>query len=255
MSPRGSRARAPLHDLRSGRRRLDGPTSSYLFRVLRLAPGDELAVFDPLAHTEARARVVRADPHDGELDIDEPGPSVVRARRALVLVQSLSKGDKLDAIVRDATELGATAVVVARAQRSVVQVDGARAEARLERLRRVAEQAARQCGRGDPPEVEGPLDWSRALAAALSRASSASLGGAFCLHPRGALTLGPTLVDAITRDGGLAFAIGPEGGLTDEELSEASTAGFVTASFGPLVLRTETVAAAVLGAVRVLDGD
>jgi 16S rRNA (uracil1498-N3)-methyltransferase len=255
VSPRGSRARAPLHDLRSGRRRLDGPTSSYLFRVLRLVVGDELVVFDPVAHTESRARVVRADVHEGEIEADEPEPSAVRARRALVLVQSLSKGDKLDAIVRDATELGATAVIVARARRSVVQVDGARAEARLERLRRVAEQAARQCGRADPPEIVGPLDWSRALAAALDRASPASVGGAFCLHPHGAATLGALLVDAVARGGGLAFAIGPEGGLTDDELSVAAEAGFVTASFGARVLRTETVAAAVLGAVCVLEAD
>jgi 16S rRNA (uracil1498-N3)-methyltransferase len=52
----------------------------------------------------------------------------------------------------------------------------------------------------------------------------------------------------------VAFAVGPEGGLTAEEIAEAEGLGFVAASLGPFVLRTETVAAAALGALRVLEG-
>ena len=74
----------------------------------------------------------------------------------------------------------------------------------------------------------------------------------FCLWENATEPLGATLPDAIARVASMAFAIGPEGGLTAEEVEEARVLGYAPVSLGPFVLRTETVAAAVLGAVRVL---
>src|SRR5262249_7548230 len=112
------------------------------------------------------------------------------------------------------------------------------------------EQAARQCGRADPPAIDGVFGWEEAL----DRAGSDS-DACFCLDPRAKEALATGLGPAIARGASIAFAIGPEGGLSAAELEIALGKGFLLASLGRFTLRTETVAAAILGAVRVLAAD
>lgn len=241
--------RAPVSGLAEGERVLPEGTSRYLCRVRRLTVGDRFVAFDPEARTEAEAVVLEPSSQAARVRIGDVRRARVVAQAELVLVYALAKGDKVDAVVRDATELGATRIVLARTERAVVRAEGDRADAKLTRWRRVAEQAARQCGRADPPAVEGVHPWP----AALDRA--ADCDARFCLDPHAAASLGAQLVGAATRGASLAFAIGPEGGLTPSEVRLAADKGFSPASLGSFVLRTETVAAAVLGAVRVLAID
>jgi 16S rRNA (uracil1498-N3)-methyltransferase len=241
-----SRVRAPIADLEAGERDLDPAASHYLGRVLRLGAGARFVAFDPAGATEADAEIVSVVGERARVRISAPRPAAIVATRAIAWVHALSKGDKLDDIVRDATELGATQLVVAEAARSVVHLDAARAAARRERWTKIAQEAARQSGRGDPPVISGPLPWAEALAAVPPDAAR------FCLHPGDAPTLGPRLLAALARGSALGFATGPEGGLTDDEVARADAIGFARASLGPFVLRTETVPAAVLGACRIL---
>ena len=154
------------------------------------------------------------------------------------MIQGIGKGDKLDTVVRDATELGATRIVPAICERSVARPDAARAA----RWRRVAVEAARQCGRGDVPQILAPLAFAEALHEARGEAK-------ICLDPRADRPLSAALSAAE----GVVFAVGPEGGLSDRELALAEEAGFARVSLGPWILRTETVCAAVLGAAMVLS--
>ncbi|MBX3227558.1 MAG: 16S rRNA (uracil(1498)-N(3))-methyltransferase [Labilithrix sp.] len=234
--------RAPIAGLASGVTTIAPETARYLVKVRRLRAGDAFVAFDPVTRMEADA--VLADERTAR--IAELRAAAVVAERDLVLVYALAKGDKVDGVVRDATELGATRVLVARSERSIVKADAERAEAKRARWERVAEQAARQCGRADPPAIEGVLDWP----AALTRA--ATCDARFCLDPHAPDALGPLLAPSVASGASIAFAIGPEGGLTREEIDVAGAAGFVAVSLGRFVLRTETVAAALLGAVRVL---
>jgi 16S rRNA (uracil1498-N3)-methyltransferase len=228
--------RAPIRGLGTT---LDAETSRYLTRVRRLGPGDRFVAFDPDAKTEADAVLV----DDRTIALTNERPASVVAERELVLVYCLAKGDKVDDVVRDATELGASRVIVARAERSVVKADADRAEAKRARWMRIAEQAARQCERGDTPTIEGVLDWE----AALERA--AGCDARFVLDPHASEPLGSLLHTSVTNGASVAFAIGPEGGLAPREIAFAQGRGWVATSLGKLVLRTETVAAAVLGAV------
>lgn len=242
------RTRVPFGPLAEGRHVLPHETAHYLTRVLRLRDGAALRVFDGSTRSEA----------DATLEVDAEGratlvagavePGRVLGDTELTLVYALSKGDKVDAVVRDATELGATLVIIARTERSVVKADEAKAESKLTRFRRVAEQAARQCGRADTPSVQGVFDWRDALAAARENAERC-----FCLDVRGEGTLAAPLSEAVAGGRTIAFAVGSEGGLTDREVDDARALGFAIVSLGRFVLRTETVAAAVLGAVRVLS--
>jgi 16S rRNA (uracil1498-N3)-methyltransferase len=240
--------RAPIPDLVAGERRLDGAVARYLARVLRLRAGDSFVAFDPVSGREATAVTVWAD-HDAMMvRFGAPREGTLRARRALTWIQGLAKGDKCDAIVRDATELEATRILVATTHRSVVRLDVARASDRQARWGRIALEAARQCGRNDPPTVDAPCPWSDALARVPAETAR------FCLWERATEPLGRPLFDVLAHGAPLGFACGPEGGLETDEAEQARAAGWQLVSLGGLALRTETVAAAVLGAVRVWSG-
>ncbi|MCL2723971.1 MAG: 16S rRNA (uracil(1498)-N(3))-methyltransferase [Polyangiaceae bacterium] len=238
----------PLPDLLPGLRALEADASHYLCRVLRLRDGDAFVAFDPDAHVEANACIMQTSETSAVVSIGEIRAAHVVAGAPLSLVYALAKGNKVDAVVRDATELGATNVILARTDRSVIKADEERTRNKLARLRRIAEQAARQCGRADPPGVDGVFDWDGALAHAATIAEAR-----YCLDVRANTELGPALVHDVAHMRSITVAIGPEGGLTDREVDEARKHGFVIASLGRFVLRTETVAAAVLGAIRVLS--
>ncbi len=240
------RIRAPVPALSPGERVLDVGASRYLCLVRRLRAGERFLAYDPEAQTEAEGLVIEASSREARVRIGDVRPAQIVAHDALVLIYALAKGDKVDAVVRDATELGATCLLITLTERAIVKAKGDQAALKLERWRKIAEQAARQCGRADTPVIEGILSWEDALARAEACAAR------FCLDPHAREGLGVHLLEGVAPHAGIAFAIGPEGGLSPGEVAQAQTRGFLAVSLGPFVLRTETVAAAVLGAVRVV---
>jgi 16S rRNA (uracil1498-N3)-methyltransferase len=245
--------RAPIPDLAPGERRLEGAVAHYLARVLRLRAGDAFIAFDPATARESEAVTVWTDQDTITVRFGALRDGLARAARELTWIQGLAKGDKCDAVVRDATELGATRVMVATTRRSVVKLDAARSVERQARWARIASEAARQCGRSDAPLVDAPRPWLDALARAEDAAGEAD-AARFCLWEQATDPLAPPLFEALTRRVPLAFACGPEGGLDGREVDEARSRGWLVVSLGPFALRTETVAAAVLGAVRIWGG-
>lgn len=228
--------RVPIDDLAPGDRALPDEAATYVARVHRLGAGDHLLLFDPDRAVEADAEILSVDKRAVKARVSEPRPAR-RAARAVTLVQGIGKGDKLDAIVRDATELGATVIVPALCERSMARPDAARAA----RWRRIAVEAARQCGRGDAPVVTAPTPFVEALGLAVADLR-------LCLDPRAERTLGQALA-AITPGASVALFVGPEGGLSEREIAATEALGIARVSLGPWVLRTETVCAAVLGAL------
>lgn len=241
--------RCAVAELASGSRVLPRDASHYLCRVLRLGPGDRFVAFDPATKQEADAVVEAASGDAARVAIGDIRVADVLAGVRIALIYGLAKGDKVDAVVRDATELGATHLVVASTARAVAKAIGDRQDAKLERWRRIAEQAARQCGRADPPVIEGVLPWKAALEAAAKDHEAR-----YCLWENATVPLASSLLDHVSAGTSLAFAVGPEGGLAESEVAEAEALGYAPVSIGKFVLRTETVPAAVLGAVRILEG-
>lgn len=239
--------RSPISNLKEGPLALSRAASNHLCRVLRLGVGDSFVAFDPENGVEADATIASVTSEAATVSIGQVRPGAVVAQSELALIYGLAKGDKVDAVVRDATELGATRIILARSSRSVAKADGEKASAKIDRWRRIAEQAARQSGRADMPRIEGVLDWKDALAAA------GDLDARFCLWENATAPLAPLLMEALAGRSGVAFAIGPEGGLSSDEVHEAVALGYATVSLGKFILRTETAPAAVLGAVRILS--
>lgn len=239
--------RVPLTPLVAGAFVLPEAAARYLVRVLRLREGDGFEAFDPRAGVVAQGAVLSIDRDVVQVVLDEVSP-VSLGEPALVLVQGYPKGDKLADVVRDATELGVTIVIPAIAARSVARPDEKKAASRSERLGAVADEAARQCGRLRAPTVLAPMPWSDAIATAKAVATRGAV-----LWEQATMPLGRDLVAMASHAReGIAFFIGPEGGLERDEVVQAEQAGFPARSLGKIILRTETAATAVLGAFRVL---
>jgi 16S rRNA (uracil1498-N3)-methyltransferase len=212
----------------------------YLETVLRLPPGSEVEVFD------GEGRRFEAQLEPSALRIGKELPRAPASSLDVWLAQAIVKGDKLDLVVQKATELGISRFVLFDSIRSVVKLDDRRAGSRVERLRRVAEEAARQCGRSDVPPIDGPIPFD-------------DLSGR--LEPdRLGLLLDPEetelrLSHAARGASRLCLTVGPEGGLAPEERDRAGAAGMIPVSLGRLVLRTETAGLAALVVVRHLAGE
>lgn len=232
----------PVEGLTQGEGPLPAGAAHHVARVLRLGRGDLLTLFDPATGRVAEAAVLSVDGGDVRVAVG-PVSEGRRAGRAITLLQAIGKGDKMDAVIRDATELDVARVIPVLTARTVVQ-PGARAAERLARWRRVAAEAARQCGRAQAPEIDEIQPLARA-------AASVEAPLRLALAPEAGRAAGPLL---LAEEGAVAFVVGPEGGLDAAEIEALEAAGWVAASLGPTVLRTETVATAVLGALLLASG-
>lgn len=213
-------------------------------QVLRLQPGAGVRLFDGAAPLDWTARVERIGKREVEVAVAGPPIAVDRelARRVTIAV-GMPANDRMDSLVEKATELGASAIRPLVAARSVLRLDGARAESRRRHWQAIAEAACEQCGRAIVPEVAMPEpvdgflkramgDDALAVRIILSLARDAP-------NPQGIASL---------KTGHLPIGIlsGPEGGLTDDEEAAARTAGFEAVSLGPRILRADTAPLALL---------
>ncbi|MEO8878755.1 MAG: 16S rRNA (uracil(1498)-N(3))-methyltransferase [Polyangiaceae bacterium] len=238
--------RAPVQRLASGETALDAATSRYLARVLRLDIDEVFVAFDPRAGREADARIVRIEDGVVVANMGALREAKIVAARSVTLVQGLAKGEKCDAIVRDATELGATEIIFVATERSVVQLDGARAIERVKRWSKIASEAARQSGRGEAPAIS-ISSWSETIEAESHEAKR------FVLDPHANAPLAPLMLELCETDHAVVFAVGPEGGFAPSELEMAEKQAWKRVRFGRTTLRTETATAAFLGALRALE--
>jgi 16S rRNA (uracil1498-N3)-methyltransferase len=236
-----SRLRVPVDGLGPGPRKLDEQAAHYVVRVHRLRAGDGFVAFDPSERTEADASILQSAPRTVVCEIGPLRAATLLAETPIVLLQGVPKGETLDQIVRDATELGATRivpVVCARCGPAARRIE----RTRLARWDRIARQAARQSGRGDVPSVGEPVS----LAAALGAIGVESLR--LCLWERATTPLRRVLT-AEDKLRAVALLVGPEGGLDDTEVELAVRSGFEAVSLGRFILRTETASTAALGAI------
>lgn len=210
-----------------------GDEHHYLARVRRARPGDPVELVDG-AGRRAAATIVRIA--GGETTLHAGPPARIAAQppfvRALV---PLIKGDRMDACIEKLVEVGADAIVVWPAARSVARLDDARRDARIAKYRAIAQAAARQSGRAEIPEIVSAED----LAAAIAGLPD---GKRLVLDPTSDAALDVGTVADIT------VVSGPEGGLAPDELDRL--AGFTPLGLGPRVLRAETAPMVAVALIR-----
>jgi 16S rRNA (uracil1498-N3)-methyltransferase len=215
---------------------LEDAPAHHLARVLRLREGDALTVFNG---------------RGGEWDAEFIGRRRVRLRRfsdveresplQLTLLQGVSSGERMDYTIQKAVELGVAIIQPLLTKRGVVRLEGSRASARVNHWRKIAIAACEQCGRNRIAEVRPLMDFNEYRAQ--------GDGQRFLLSAQGQSIRQMDVGSAAT------LAAGPEAGFAPEEHSALERAGFIKASLGPRVLRTETAALAAIAALNALRGD
>lgn len=223
---------------------LEGDRAHYLSRVLRVAPGAELAVFAD-GDGDYRASVASIGRREVRLSIGERQPAAAESPLSVTLLQGVARGERMGFVVQKATELGARRIVPVQTEFSVVKLDSRRAERRRAHWQNVARSACEQSGRCHVPRIEPPTS----LATALAAVSSADARLVFVP------SAGERLRDVQRVDGEAEILVGPEGGLSAADLDAAVAAGFRAVSLGPRILRTETAALAALAALQASWGD
>jgi 16S rRNA (uracil1498-N3)-methyltransferase len=218
----------------------------YLRDVLRLRPGAPVEVFD--GEGGVYPSTLGAWLVDGaELEL---GPREERAAPGVrvTLAQGIPKGDRIDFIVQKAVELGAQALVPVACERSVVKLDAAKAADRVQRWQRIAEEAARQCGRADTCRIDPVCKVEQLVF------RPAQPGERRLVLDEEERTV--RLRDELRKPGeSWTILIGPEGGLARDEVDLAVRGGYVPVTLGPRILRTETAGMAVLAVMQHVLGD
>jgi 16S rRNA (uracil1498-N3)-methyltransferase len=216
----------------------------YLRSVLRMRGKEPLLVFNGTGEEfTADLRPSQADGIRIEITGRRPAPP---ERIGLTLCQAIPKAEKMDAIVRHATELGAGRIIPFFAERSVPRWAAEKSPQKCSRWQKIAIEACRQCGRADIPEIGGVLSFEEMLLS----------GSPGCLHlifweEESAAGIREVLRDPeFTATQEFLLAVGPEGGFERSEVEQARLAGFHSVSMGRRVLRVDTAAAAALAILQ-----
>lgn len=222
---------------------LDAQATVHLARVLRLKPGDELVVFNGEGG-EYRAAVETVSRRTARIRLDEFVDRSVESPLELVLVQGVSRGERMDYTVQKAVELGVTRIIPVLTERTVVNIEGERQERRRMHWQSIAISACEQSGRTRVPEISSIMalyDWL----------GMPDEGARFVLHHRAESSFNTSgnLPTSIT------LLIGPEGGLSKTEITAACSTGYCPIRLGQRVLRTETAAVTALSILQWLWGD
>jgi 16S rRNA (uracil1498-N3)-methyltransferase len=224
---------------------LDAEQSHHCGQVIRQKEGDLLSIFNGQG-VEAKARITEVGRDEVKFQILAKA-TAPRPVHPIWLAQALTKPKSMDLILQKATELGVSELAPLQSDHSVVQVDDEKAEAKLEKWRKLVIEAAKQCGQNWLPTVHAPQTPKDFIASV----------------PRGAVKLiaslqaeaQPLKVTLREQLAGLkpgtpiVVMIGPEGDFTPAEIGYARAAGFAPVSLGKIILRAETAAFFALSAL------
>ena len=216
----------------------------HLARVLRVRVGAPLVVFDG-SGGEYRAEVVEIQGNTVKVQIGEFIRGTPESPLKITLTQGMPRNERMDWALQKATELGVAAIRPIVTARSVVRLDDKQSAKKVEHWRNIVIGACEQSGRNHIPAVLPPLSFRDHLA------NGTREGLRLVLSP----SAPGSLAGLASMSSKVELLIGPEGGLDDDELERAQSAGFVPVRLGPRVLRTETAAVTALSVLQALWGD
>lgn len=246
-TPRIPRLHVPGGHLTGDVVELAPDASHQLARVLRLRAGEPVQLFDGQGRRFA-ARVLDADARRCRLRVDGVEAGLPDGPLRITLAQCLSSAEKMDWTIEKAVELGVHAIQPLVSARTQIRLDAPRMRRRHEHWLRIVEAACMQCGRDRLPELAPALDLDHWLALTDRSAARTRI----VLAPHATTRLSTLRID---RSLPIDLLVGPESGLSPQEMERARAAGFEAVSLGPRVLRTETAGLAAIAALQALAGD
>jgi 16S rRNA (uracil1498-N3)-methyltransferase len=222
---------------------LTGEKARYLSTVLRLSPGNKLSVIDS-SGSAYLAYIVSVSKKNAVLHIEEISAPAPESPLDITLMQGLLKGEKMEFIVQKASELGVRQLFPVIAERSQIQETR-----KLQRWKKIAEEASRQCGRAVVTRVLEPLALIDAIH---SFDNSSSAGIIFWEHAD--LPFSSSLEKCKGKKQ-IILLTGPEGGFSEKEVGRAANKGFHVTCMGKRILRAETAAIAAISVTQYVLGD
>lgn len=227
--------------------RITGEKSHYLISVLRCHKDDELILFNGKGGC-FRTKILKVDKKEVITEVIEKFPCDTESPLYIILVQGLVKGEKMDMIVQKTTELGVKKIIPVITKRSQL-----RDTKKVQRWRKIAEEAARQCGRSIVPDIQELVRFGN-----LFKDNTEKKKG-LIFYEGGERKLSETVeilkteLKEIGED--IYLIIGPEGGFAEDEIKMANDKGFLITSFGRRILRAETAAISSVALIQFLLGD
>jgi len=212
-------------------------------RVLRLKEDDAITLFNG-ENKEYHARLCDVSKKQASAIIDSATDKHVESPLNIHLGQGISRGDRMDFTLQKSVELGVNTITPLFTERCGVKLTGDRLKKKHEQWQKIVISACEQSGRCMVPEVRQPMnlvDWLNEQSTALK----------LNLHPRAE----HSIMNLPVENSRVRLLIGPEGGLSNEEIEQAKSANFTDVLLGPRVLRTETAALTAITALQCRFGD
>ena len=220
---------------------ITGPDVNHMKNVLRMQPGEEVAVSNGSDGLEYRCRIASYEEDSVNLDLLFVREENVELPAKVYLFQGLPKADKMELIIQKAVELGVYEIIPVATDRAVVKLDQKKEKSKLERWNAISEAAAKQSRRAIIPNVHGVMNFRQAIQYAETmqvRMIPYELAEG--------MEQTRAMFDHLDGKESIAVFIGPEGGFTREEIAVAKACGIEPISLGKRILRTETAGMTVL---------
>lgn len=221
---------------------LSPQASQHVAAVLRMQPGEAVTLFCG-DNYEYSASIKAVQKKKVLVKIEAESLVNRESPRLIHLGQAVSKGERMEIVIQKAVELGCASITPLITSRCVVRLDAERWAKKQAQWQAIAIAACEQSGRNRIPTIYPPC----ALDAYLEQCQADIK---WVLDPNASSTW-----RSFMRDGSIAILIGPEGGLSDEEIQLAKTFNFQEVSLGPRILRTETAAIAMISILQAVGGD
>lgn len=222
---------------------LDEQAAAHVGRVLRMQADDPIILFNGQGG-QYDAQIVSVGKKHVQAKITGFSDSSSESPLSLHLGQGISRGDKMDYTIQKAVELGVTQITPLFTERCGVKLSGERLAKKHQQWQKIAISACEQCGRNTIPTIHEPINLSDWL-----QQSSEELK--ITLFPKAT----DTIKTLVAPEKGVRLIIGPEGGLSDQEIEQTLAEGFQGIQLGPRILRTETAGLCVVSALQLQFGD
>ncbi|MGB9628388.1 MAG: 16S rRNA (uracil(1498)-N(3))-methyltransferase [Thermodesulfobacteriota bacterium] len=233
--------------IEKGVTKVEGSEARHIRKILRLKPGDEVILFNGSTQ-QYLGTIIEDHSNSVTIRIQKILPSQSESPLEVTLAQSLLKGEKMDYLIQKATELGVRRVIPFLSSRSIPRLDESQLFRRQQRWEKIAIEASKQCGRGIIPSVDPLQDYSNLLKNAPNEALR------LLLWEKEGVRL-KDFLRGLTEKKEVFFVVGPEGGLSKEEVIQAEQFGFIPVFLGERILRAETVSLCILSILQYEWGD
>ena len=218
---------------------LDSDNSHHLNKVLRFPVGKNITVFngDGFDYTA----LVQDAKKTTSLKVISKVRNNTESKLDLTLAQGIAKGEKMDFLIQKAVELGVTRIIPMKLERCVVRLSDKKVQKKIDHWQKIANHACEQSGRSVIVSLSNPLSLEELL--------EETIHNGFVLHHRAQIGL-----SQLKETSKATILIGPEGGLTEKEVSDSEVAGYQSILIGKRVLRTETASLAAIANMQLLWG-